>query len=290
MSPTFSDHTPSLPRTVGLRLLRRGKFLLGHDPVLLPIFLRLTPMGTSRRITSSTELVVEGFPRSGNTFTVFALLDATGSRLQIASHVHHPAQIKRSVGLGVPTVLVVRNPVDCLASYLAYGQHGRPATVLKEYAGYHRELVPYVDRILVCDFDETTSDLSSVIVRINERFGLSIPPFDQSDQNVKQLFEEIARQHHLLHPSLNSDHVAPRPSTARLDISERARAELLEDKHHDKLADALDLYEYFASKAVQQREVFESRQDSEHRRPTARRGTKSATSKPLERQETLPRT
>jgi hypothetical protein len=288
VSQTSNESPTSWARTVGRRVLRRGKFLLGHDPVFLPIFLRLTPLGTSRRITAETELVVEGFPRSGNTFTVFALLNATGSRLHIASHVHHPSQIKLSVERGVPTVLVVRNPVDCLSSYLAYGQHGRAATVLKEYAGYHRELVPYVDRILVCDFDEITTDLSSIILRINERFSMAIPPFDQSTPNVEQVFEEIARQHQLLHPRLNPDHVAPRPTEARREVSQQARSELLEDRHYQKLADALDLYKYLAFKAAQQRAEYERRQRTEHRRPPARRNTRASVGSQPEPQTTLP--
>ena len=155
------------------RLLRRGKYMLGHDPMFLPILLRLTPMGTSRRIGESTDLVVEGFPRAGNTFVVYALQSASGNRLQVASHVHHPSQVKLAVARQIPTVLVVREPIATLSSYLTYAQHGRPSGVLKEYVSYHQELVPYADRLLVCDFEESTSDMSSVIARINLRYSMA---------------------------------------------------------------------------------------------------------------------
>ena len=42
------------------RLLRQGKYLVGHDPIFLPILLRLTPMGISKQITDLTDIVVEG--------------------------------------------------------------------------------------------------------------------------------------------------------------------------------------------------------------------------------------
>jgi hypothetical protein len=241
------------------RLLRRGKFLLGHDPVFLPIFMRLTPLGTSREITEHTDLVVEGFPRSGNTFTVFALQDAADYRLRIASHVHHPSQVKLAVTRGVPTVLVVREPVSALSSYLTFGQHGLPGSVLKEYSGYLRELVPYVDLVLVCDFTEVVTDLSGIIDRINDRFSTSIPHFDQSPENVDKVFEEIARQHRLLHYRQDPVHVVPRPSADRRDISERARSGILDPRHEALLADATDLYDYFAAKATQQRERYLAR-------------------------------
>ena len=166
------------------RLLRTGKNALGHDPVFLPILLRLTPLGTSRQITDHTELVIEGFPRSGNTFTVLCLQDVAQNQLLLSSHVHHPSQLKLAVDRGVPTVLVVREPVAALSSYLTFGQHGRPADVFREYYLYHRELIPYADRVLILDFEEIISDMPAIIERINCRFSMVLPPFDQSPENV----------------------------------------------------------------------------------------------------------
>lgn len=239
------------------RLLRRAKFALGNDPVFLPILLRLTPLGTSRKITDHTDLVVEGFPRGGNTFTVFALRDASKHELDIVSHVHHPSQVKHATARNVPTVLVVREPVPVLASYLVFGKHGRPATVIREYCAYHRVLLPYVDRVAVCDFKEITTDLSSVIARINGRFGLSIPPFDQSPTNVDAVFAEISREHRLVHRHADPTDVVPRPATGRSDMTERMRASLQDPAHKALLDEATELYEFFRAKAIEQRDAFE---------------------------------
>ena len=119
----------------GRRVLRRGKYLVGHDPAFLPILLRATPMGTEKRITRDTDIVVEGFPRSGNTFAVFALRDASDGRLSVASHVHHPSQVKLAVRKGLPTLLVIREPVACLASYLIAGPHGRRSRSSRSTSG-----------------------------------------------------------------------------------------------------------------------------------------------------------
>jgi len=241
----------------GIRpILRRCKYLLGNDPLWLPILLRLTPLGISRQITDHTQLVVEGFPRGGNTFTVFALQNAAHNQLRISSHVHHPSQVKLAVERGVPTVLVVREPIAVLSSYLTYGQHGRASAVFKEYSSYHRELIPYVDQILVCEFEEIVSDMTSVIARINRRFAMEIPPFDQSPTNVDAVFTEVARQHGLLHPNLDPDQVVPRPSVARREISERYRLELLDPRRNTLRNDALNLFNYFSGKAAEQRALF----------------------------------
>ena len=238
------------------RLLRTGKNALGHDPVFLPILLRLTPLGTSRQITDHTELVIEGFPRSGNTFTVFCLQDVAQNQLLLSSHVHHPSQLKLAVDRGVPTVLVVREPVAALSSYLTFGQHGRPADVFREYYLYHRELIPYADRVLILDFEEIISDMPAIIERINHRFSMVLPPFDQSPENVARLFEEIARQHQLVHPRLEPDYVVPRPTMARREINERHRRELLDPGNDALRLQCTSVYEYFSEKASAQRELF----------------------------------
>jgi hypothetical protein len=243
-------------RYTGRRLLRHGKYLLGHDPLFLPLLLRLTPLGLSRQITEKTELIVEGFPRSGNTFTVFALQDVAQHQLRLSSHVHHPSQVKLAVQRGLPTILVVREPVSALASYLTYGRHGRPADVLKEYYAYYQELIPYADRALVLNFDEIILDMPAIIDRINRRFSMALPPFDQSPENVDRLFEEIALHHELIHPDLEPDHVAPRPTAARREANEQHRTELLDPHNAALRARCERVYGYFSRKASAQRELF----------------------------------
>ncbi|HVM63618.1 MAG TPA: dolichyl-phosphate beta-glucosyltransferase [Acidimicrobiales bacterium] len=232
-------------RHAGRRVLRRGKYLLGNDPRYLPVLLRLTPLGTSRKLRDDTAVVVEGFPRSGNTFALFAMRQATENSVHIASHVHHPSQVKLAVAKGVPTMLVVREPIDALASYLIAGPHGRTRGVIKEYIAYHRELAPYADSILVCDFKEVTSDISAVIERLNERFGTDFPPFAHTPENVERAFREIETHHHQVHPEDTRDSGIPRPSERRSDLNARYRAQLQQPRYAALMAEAYRLYEYF---------------------------------------------
>ena len=75
-------------RSRGRLVMRRIRSVIANDPVFLPIVLRATPRGTSRRITAATDVVVEGYPRSGNTFAAAALRHVGGPDLTVASHVH----------------------------------------------------------------------------------------------------------------------------------------------------------------------------------------------------------
>src|SRR5664279_3016777 len=69
-------------------------------------------------VSQSTDLVVEAFPRSGNTFTVTALQSSQPQRLNIAHHCHAPAQLIRAVQMGKPALLIVRQPKDAVLSFM----------------------------------------------------------------------------------------------------------------------------------------------------------------------------
>jgi hypothetical protein len=249
-----SRRLPSEVRHLWRNFLRRAKNLLGLDPVFLPVLLRLTPLGTSRQITPSTDLVIEGFPRSGNTFTAFAVDDASGHQLTIASHVHQPSQIKLALARGVPTVLVVRAPVAALASYLVYDPRFSASTVIGEYCSYHRQLVPYAERLLVCEFDEVTSHTCSVIDRINHRYSLRIGPFDEEPSHVDQVFAQIEWRHKLVHPGLDPVPSAASPQSDRRKVNEQMREALLHPRNAAQMAEAQELFRFFSCVASRQRE------------------------------------
>lgn len=218
--------------------MRRAKYLMGEHPITLPILLRMTPIGMSRRITERTRLVVEGFPRSGNTFASYAIWHAAGSDFPLSSHVHHLAQLKLATRRGLPTVLVVREPLATLASYLIAGPHGRPKGVLKEYLSYYEGALPMLSDVLVVDFTEITGDMGAVIDRINARFDLDIPAFDHTPETVAAVFDTIQHTDAL---GMGEAGVA-RPSEERSADNARRRAELQAPELAPLLARANELY------------------------------------------------
>lgn len=193
--------------------MRRVHKLLGDHPAALPVVLRLTPLGTVRRIHDGTQLVVEGFPRSGNTFAVFALRRAQPGAVDVTSHVHVPAQVKLAVRRGVPTLLCVREPLGTTASLVIAAPHLPIDRALEEYVHHHRQLVPLLDGCLVADFEQITSDMGAVTVAVNERFGTAFVPFDHTPEHQAEVFAAIDEHHHQVHGG--TEHVVARPSEQR---------------------------------------------------------------------------
>lgn len=233
------------------RQLRWAKYVVGHDRRLLPVLVRLTPQGVEKQITDSTNLVIEGFPRSGNTFTVFALRHVYGDRVSIASHVHHPGQIKEAVHRGLPCVLVVRPPIDTLASYLIAGPHGRPRQVLKEYRYYHREVARLADDVVVATFDQVTNDPAAVVARVARRWSLPLEPFTLSAADTEAIFERISAEHRRHHPRSQVEMAAGRPSQQRADVNQRHRDALSRPSLAPLVGECERLYADLAARAAE---------------------------------------
>lgn len=133
-----------------------------------------------------TELVIEGYPRSGNTTTVYGFLERQERPVRVAHHKHHAAQLISAVRLGIPAVALVRNPRDAIISHRAFAEEERLrcgrslrtasltfSDLAASWAAFYRAILPISDRILVVPFEAAIADLEGVIEEMNARFHTS---------------------------------------------------------------------------------------------------------------------
>jgi hypothetical protein len=202
---------------------------------------------SSRALTDRTQLVVEGFPRSGNTFATFALRTAearAGRHLSVSSHVHTPSAVIAATARRYPTVVVVRRPSATLASLLVAAPHVTPRAAVDEWVHHHREILPYRHRFVVVTFEEVVASSPALTARIEARFGLRLAPLDPSPAAVAEVLAAVDRRHHAVHPG--AAHVLPRPDPARGPALARAGESLRSPALRTALDDADRLYEQLA--------------------------------------------
>lgn len=89
-------------------------------PGLFAVATMVDPRLRPRRVSRSTDLVIEGFPRSANTYALVAFEHANGTAHRVSSHLHTPESVRRAVRLRLPVVLLVRDPAEVLVSTLQY--------------------------------------------------------------------------------------------------------------------------------------------------------------------------
>jgi hypothetical protein len=144
-------------------------------------------------VSRGTEFVLEGFGRAGSTFALYAFRLAQPRPVRIAHHTHAAAQVMTAVRWGIPTVVIVRPPVDSVLAHMARRSIGARGP-LEAWVRYHERILPFADGFVPCSFSEMTTDLGAVIRRVNSRFGTEFGVWDYTPENAEEVFALIDRR------------------------------------------------------------------------------------------------
>ena len=101
--------------------------------------------------TSDTDLVIDGFGGSGNSFAVLAFDSAQSSRVNVAHHSHMPIQFTRAEFFRVPALWLIRNPLDTASSLLSRDYVPSGNAALRDYVAFYRYMLQYRPSATVAD-------------------------------------------------------------------------------------------------------------------------------------------
>lgn len=189
-------------------------------------------------VSKSTNIVIEGFPRSANSFAVraFNALQEP-SQLKVATHVHSPSQIICGIKKGIPTLVLIRKPDECLISLKALNHEYHEKYkdrypyvegfnhLAKYYINFYKRLEPYYGDIVVSDFKRTINNFESVIRQINNRFNTSFNNTGLTEEKKKHIFNNFGFH---LSPSTNRNKLKER---LRKEFEENCKSEFKEKMH-----------------------------------------------------------
>lgn len=166
---------PAPPRAIRAwpRLRRRLRNQLAEaDRLYLPLARLARP---AHAVGPDTQLVVEGFPRSANSWIEGCVREAWPG-LRVAQHLHAAASLRAAARRGLPAMLLLRAPDAAVASLLlrepaVYD----PSLGFEEYVRFHAGLTGAVDRLLVVPFEAATGPFPAVAQALVARFALDWP-------------------------------------------------------------------------------------------------------------------
>jgi len=226
-------------RRWALTIRHRVKTFLGARPRLFfPIFRRRSAFD-DLLVHGDTDICIEGFPRSANSFAVGAFEHAQTRPVRVAHHTHTPANIMRACEHEIPALVLTRAPYDAIVSGVALKkqvqveEHDEESPVqllsfhdrLDAYLTFYQSLDPYRDRILVASFETVVRDMGRVVGRVNERFGTAFDRFDHTPEAAEEIH---ARRGYHAGPS---DQRTQFKEETRADFDEQLRADAaLRDK------------------------------------------------------------
>jgi hypothetical protein len=163
-------------------------YALGPYPSLFfPLHRLREPESAHHQVRAGVDLVIEGFPRSGNTFAEIAFKLVQPNTVHTADHLHVPAQIVRAARLGVPTCVLIRHPADVARSLVVKYPDIRVCDAIRGYAMFYSRCLRWRQHFVVAEFEEVTADFGHVVERVNERFGTNFVSFSHTAKNVAKV-------------------------------------------------------------------------------------------------------
>lgn len=186
------------------QLRHRVKTFLGTRPGLyFPVF-RNRGGYDDLLVQESTDICIEGFPRSANSFAAGAFEHAQANEVKIAHHTHVAANAMQACNLGVPTIVLIRNPVDAVISNVSLAkevhlvEHGkllgedeligfRPQ--ISAWTAFYSALKPYQEAFVTAPFSRVIRDMGAVIRATNAYFGTSFTAFQHSEENAARVHQ-----------------------------------------------------------------------------------------------------
>ncbi|CAM5554611.1 hypothetical protein FALB51S_00091 [Frigidibacter albus] len=158
-----------------MRQLRRFRRFLRNSISTTPaLYCPLTRMGKNgfRVVDETTELVIEGYPRSGNSYVEAAFRVSQKPDIRLAHHTHAAANVLRAVQLNKPCYVLIRAPEDaCISLVIQEPGVQDLELALQEYERFHRAIAPVADRICLIPFEVATKDFNAGIAHLNDRYG-----------------------------------------------------------------------------------------------------------------------
>ena len=224
------------------RVRHHARRPVARTPYVWDAAMLVRPAKRSTLAGRRTAIVIDGFLRSGNTYSVAAFQVANGFDPHVGHHLHGGAHVRRAVRLGLPTVVLIRKPADAVSSYLVRRPSLTPDDALLEYLDFYRTAWPARDGFVVAPFAQVVTDFGGVTDRVNARFGTGFTPFrgdPESHAAALALVEEMNRRE--CGGELVETHVG-RPSAERERRKEQVKQLMQRPRSQELLARAEEMY------------------------------------------------
>ncbi|HEX2089550.1 MAG TPA: hypothetical protein VHI54_06450 [Actinomycetota bacterium] len=171
----------------------RGLTLAARSPALAISLARIGRYG--HPLSRETEIVIEGFPRSGTSFAVAAFRRAQHRPVRIAHHLHAPGHVIAASRTGVPTLIVIRHPDEAVLDFAQSKPNLSVGAILQGYVRFHEPLLPHRWGFVTARFGDVLSDFNSVIRLVNDRFGTAFEEFDATQNNLAAVHADVERDY-----------------------------------------------------------------------------------------------
>ncbi|MTT30903.1 hypothetical protein GMB86_02600 [Terrilactibacillus sp. BCM23-1] len=189
------------------------------------------------------DIIIDGFPRSANTFSVCAFEEAQIKQVDVGHHSHDPNFIIFGVQNHMPVMLLIRRPEDAILSFAIYANIP-VERALDMYIDFYSTVKPHLSGCVVAPFETVTTDFGECIDLVNKKFNTGFMTFNHTKENTDRIFHIMDQQMEIL----ETDHQLieqkrPMPTQSRSKLKESLSSELHTPQLEEKMKLANQLYE-----------------------------------------------
>lgn len=189
-------------------------------------------------VQSDTDLCVEGFPRSANSFLV-RMIHVT-NEIEIAHHTHAVANIREAIRNRIPTTILIRDPLDAAVSAAIYANEETFWRVFSDFIRFYTYVEEVEEHLLICKFETATNEVNRVINGLNQTFDAGFKPLSSHNEAERKVQADIqARYQGDTNLRTEAREKIPIPKEDRSRLKERLRPKARE---HRLLDPSRELY------------------------------------------------
>jgi hypothetical protein len=201
-------------------------------------------------VDARTDVVIESYQSCGNTFARKAMEHAN-PQARIASHSHSWANVARGLRLGKPVVVLLREPVEAIASHVVRMRLDDLDRELRRYRRFFGRVAAVPESVVLTPFEVTVNRFGDVIAALNTRFSTRFNVFDHADPASKaEVFGEMEREARSTPSELDRMWRIARPNAERAEATKEMQARLRGPGHRPALARCEAVYEELRRRAL----------------------------------------
>ena len=193
----------------------------------------------SQLVTPRHKLVLDGFPRSGNSYLEALVKSHMDLDHQVVGHhTHALAQFKKAKRLGIYCVCIIRNPLKVISSNVEmYAYSVQPELILELYRRFHEKLLSL--NISAVKFDDVLGNEALFLDRISNATGVAI--------RNRKINYDLIKEYQI---SLSKNRTGKYANYIHKSEANRKRRVLLENsiyqEHKAEINNAFNIYERFS--------------------------------------------
>lgn len=146
-----------------------------------------------RLATQNKSLVVEGFPRSGNTFLSDFIIVSQPAEFRFAHHTHLAENVLLGIDNNIPAIVLIRNPVDAVSSFVIYSDK-TIEFALNKWERFYSMISGLEAPLLIVSFETIISKPLSILEAANKQFTTDLAIPDSEAVLMEQVKKRITNR------------------------------------------------------------------------------------------------